>query len=185
MHRLPPVDPELQSTLAIVAVVLSALSFALACLALGWQVASWLLSGGRVKATLKHGVLGPGSAVTRPVGRSGGLMSLATLHAQGFIGTEVLAVDVANVGRAPVTVARYSGRLLGAGVSFVPVADAMGPALPCRIDPGESQTWYADMAAVRALVATGQELQAGARQVRMAVELGTGKTVETRTAARI
>ncbi|RBM16595.1 phosphoribosylamine--glycine ligase [Prauserella sp. PE36] len=155
----------------------------LAAMSLGWQIASWLLSGGRVKAKLRHGVIGWNgtAAVVGDVQRDGKPNDIAPVRAQGGNGPEVLALEVANVGRAAVTITSYEARLKGTGTAFGPIRDHMGPQLPHRLQPGERATWYIEMQSVRALVHAGQVIAKGAREVDMAVTLGTGKRVATPT----
>jgi hypothetical protein len=65
-------------------------------------------------------------------------------------------VSVANVGRQPVTVARW-GLKSGLGVSLYPAADSIGPRLPHRLEVGESETWAADLAHVHAFIQASRE----------------------------
>jgi len=51
---------------------------------------------------------------------------------------------VANVGRQPVTVARW-GLRSGLGMSLYPAAGSIGPRLPHRLEVGESETWAVDL----------------------------------------
>jgi hypothetical protein len=78
----------------------------LASLSLGWQAANFVLTGGRIKVQLQvgamdiHGAAMTGSADT--VKPNGFAEPAAHGHNQ-----PILAVQVANVGRQPVTVARW------------------------------------------------------------------------------
>lgn len=88
-----------------------------------------------------------------------------------------------NVGRAPVTVTRYSAILIRGALSFSPIGSQIGPALPFRLQPGESDSWYADMLDVNALVqaaAAVNKKRKVRRKVCMSVELETGDIKKTR-----
>lgn len=170
-----------QASLMTAAIGVSAVSLAVSCLSLGWQIASWLMSAGRVRVELKHGLINSGAAFLGPVGKKGTLRNLTSLRGQGVTGQEVLAIEVVNVGRAPVTVTKYGATLRGAEVSVTPVHDTIGKSLPFRLEPGESETWAIDITSVRALVHAGQVLEPGARNICMTADLGTGKKRRTRS----
>jgi hypothetical protein len=119
----------------------------LASLSLGWQAATYVLAGGRVKVRLRVGGLGNGGMVTAPP-NSLSATWWEQLAAQGYR-RPIVAVTVANVGRQPVTVARW-GLRSGLGMSLYPAADSIGPPLPHRLEVGESETWAVDLAPVHA-----------------------------------
>lgn len=167
------------------ALVVAGLSLLVSGLSLGWQIASWLMSAGRVKATLHHGLLTPDFAYTREVGRDGAPAPLEGFQGQRIRGREVLGIEVINVGRAPVKVARYQVALARTGATATPLADSIGPDLPHRIEPGESATWYVEMDSVRGLVYAGQVIQKGAREVYMTAELATRKEHRTKTSLKV
>ena len=169
----------------IAAFVIGCLGFLIAALALGWQIASWALDGRRVKVTLKHGAMGRGGSVVGPVLRSGDPRDLSSVRAEGFLGMEVLGITVANVGRMPVTVRRYSVHAVGAGFAFTPMGEAIGPDLPYRLEPGDSETWYAEMQSARALLSSIRSIGRQASRVYMTVELGTGEERRTPTSLRV
>jgi hypothetical protein len=78
-----------------------------------------------------------------------------TVASQGFP-QPIVAVMVANVGRQPVTVARW-GLRSGLGMSLYPAADSIGPRLPHRLEVGESETWAVDLAPVHAFIQATRE----------------------------
>ena len=160
----------------IAAFSIACLGLFIAVLSLGWQVASWALEGRRVRVVLKHGAMGPGGSVSGPVECSGRPRDLSAVRAEGFTGTEVLGVTVTNIGRAPVTVSKYSANLVKAGFSFSPIGNRIGPELPFRLPPGESETWYA-----HALASATATVKRHCGKVSMSVELGTG---DVKTTAR-
>lgn len=161
--------------------VVAIISLALATASIGAQITTWVLEGGRAKLTLVHGALALGGVVSGPVGRDGKPRDLSSLRAQGPMGAEVVGVTVANVGRAPLRVTSYGVKLTRPGLSFTPVGDAIGPSLPYTIEPGSSETWFAEMRSARALVATaGEVLTSVSNQVYMTVSFGTGRVRRTR-----
>lgn len=139
----------------VASLVLGICGVVLASLSLGWQAAQHVLTGGRVKVGLRMGALGHGGIVSAPPSsiREGWWNQLAE---QGYR-RPVVAVQVANVGRLPVTVARW-GLKSGRGVSLYPAADSIGPALPHRLEAGESETWAVDMGPVDAFIRTTREV---------------------------
>lgn len=162
------------------------LSLVLSAGSIGWQIATRHLDGGRVRLHLVHGVVGGGGVAAGQVDRNGARRDLSMMRNQGFIGPEVVGVAVTNVGRAPVRIDRYSVELTQGGFSFVPVGEAIGPRLPHRLEPGETETWYAEVESAQALVYSvrGIRRQVSDR-VRMTVELGTGETKKTRRALKV
>lgn len=137
------------------ALVVGICGVVLASLSLGWQAASYVLSGGRIKVRLLVGAVGNGAMVTGPVDSMtpGWFEGLA---AQGF-SQPIVAVSVANVGRQPVKVARW-GLESGLGMSLHPSANGIGPSLPHRLDVGDAATWAVEMATVRVFFEIANEV---------------------------
>jgi hypothetical protein len=131
------------------ALVVGICGVVLASLSLGWQAATYVLTGGRITVGLRVGGLGNGGMATAPP-ETLSQDWLENLASQGF-SRPIVAVTVANIGRQPVTVARW-GLKSGLGMSLYPVADSIGPDLPHRLDIGESATWAVDMHAVEAFI---------------------------------
>ncbi len=131
------------------ALVVGICGVALASLSLGWQAATYVLTGGRITIGLRVGGLGSGGMVTAPP-ETLSQDWLESLASQGF-SRPIVAVTVANIGRQPVTVARW-GLKSGLGMSLYPAADSIGPSLPHRLDIGDSATWAVDMRAVEAFI---------------------------------
>lgn len=167
-------------SISAVALALSIVGALTATLSLGWQIASWSLDGRRVRVRLLHGAAGPTGHATGPVGRDRRPNDLSSLRVEGFQSQEVIGIAVTNVGRAPVRVDRYGVSLVRGGVSFFPMGDAIGPGLPHRLPPGETEVWLANAQDARALIiaarAAGQRVS---RDVRMEVHLGTGDVKRT------
>ncbi len=135
--------------------IVGVLGLVLASISISWQAASYLLTGGRVKVSLRVGGFGNGAMVTAPP---------ASLTASWWDGLAkqgykqpIVAVRVANVGRQPVTVARW-GLKSGLGMSLYPMADSIGQPLPHRLEVGESETWAVDMAHVDAFIQAVREV---------------------------
>lgn len=168
-----------------IALLIAALSLVLAGLSLGWQIAQWLLSGGRAKATLLHGVRQGSDAIIGPVGRDGAGFNITDLRRQGIDGAEVVGIQVTNHGRAPVVVEGVRLCPRGGAMRFVPVAERLGPELPYTLEPGSNASWYmtADHAAALA-DASREVLTEKVTGVYMDAQLGTGKTITTRETLR-
>jgi len=165
----------------IATLIIAALGVLLGALSLGWQAATYVLTGGRVKIALKVGAVvdsGTGMALM-PVAEATP-DKLASLGQQGF-SRAVIAVEVRNVGRLPVTVSRWSLES-SLGVSYVPIADSLGSALPHRLDLGEPATWALDLhQAIHLVKTTTEVLGKGCEQARVhgVVELGDGRRYTT------
>ncbi len=163
------------------ALLISVVSLVLAGLSLGWQIAQWLLSAGRPKAALLHGIWQGTAAYVRDVGRDGAPFDTSGLRHQGIDGQSVVGIRVTNHGRAPVTVVRVEMRARGGDLSVIPPNGPMGPSLPYRLEPGTSASWYmdADDAVALASISRGEVLHQRVTGVYMVAELGTGKAVVT------
>lgn len=169
------------------AIFIASLSLIVSGLSLGWQIAIWLMNGARVRVTLKSGVFGRGGVVLADVGRDGRLRDMGSMRDQGWAGPDVLAIEVTNVGRQRAKIIRFGLRQgkKQAGIVYNDPG-ALNPPLSEWIEPGESATWYADLQDAVALVrATAATSRRASGRMRMYVELGTGKTLVTRNAARL
>lgn len=167
--------------MTIAAFVAAALSLLVAALSLGWQIASWSLDGRRVRVVLIHGAVGLSGMATGKVGRDRQPKDLDSLRAEGFTDAEVVGISVTNVGRAPVRIDRYGVRLKKGGFAYYPIGDAIGPELPFRLAPGETESWLADAADARRLVTTTRKVgRSSSSDVVMEIVLGTGDVKRTR-----
>lgn len=169
------------------ALLVACLSLVLSGLALGWQVALFLLNGGRVRTQLKHGVFGQGRVAAGPVKMDGQRLQLSSLRAQGWTGPEVLGVEVTNTGRARVQITAFGIRQGRKGIAaYYPSGNSYSPTLPAWIEPGSSSTWYAELQDGAALIhATGRVGRRGVNELRMTITLGTGKAIVTRRRLRL
>jgi hypothetical protein len=159
--------------------LIAALSLVLAALSLGWQVAQWLLSGGRAKATLMRGVWQGSGAYVGPVTKSG-TFELEQFRRQGIDGPAVVGIQVTNRGGALVMVENVAMCPRGGVMRFVPVGERLGPDLPYRLEPGSNASWYmtADHA-TRLAESSRKVLHENVTGVDMTAHLGTGKTIKT------
>ncbi|MFG1924354.1 hypothetical protein [Cryptosporangium sp. NPDC048952] len=123
--------------MTVAAFIVGVLGLVLGVLNFTWNIANYLLTGGRVKVQLQVGARGAGGAVITGSQRMDD-PQLKKLAEQGFP-EPVVIVSATNVGRQPVTVVKWS--LRSGKVSFQPVGDAIGPSLPKRLDAGEQATW--------------------------------------------
>ena len=169
------------------ALFVACLSLVISGLALGWQIAMWLLNGGRAKAQLMHGVFGRGGVASGPVQMLGRRLRLSGLREQGWAGPEVLGVRVTNTGRARLQVTAFGIRQGRKGMAAnYPSGNEYSPDLPAWIEPGSSETWYADLQDGAALIhATKQSGMRGSNELRMTITLGTGKMIITRRRLRM
>lgn len=167
--------------MALAAFFVAALGLLVASLSFGWQIAAWVMDGRRVRVQLLHGARGQHGVAIGKVGRDKQPKDLNTVIAEGFTGEEVIGIAVTNVGRAPVRVDKYSVHLARGGMTFTPIGDAIGPALPFRLPPGETETWFALADDGRRLVSATRSIgQIASSDVYMSVELGTGDVRRTR-----
>lgn len=165
---------------------LAGLSLLVAALSLGWQIAGYLLEGRRVRVTLLHGAQGPVGVAVGPVKRDQKPNNLSGLRAEGFEGTEIIGITATNIGRAPITIERYTVHSDKGGMAFTPMGIRIGPEFPFRLPPGESQSWYAEMRDARTLIHSVNAVRAArATSVYMSVTLGTGDQKSTKRRIRV
>jgi hypothetical protein len=165
--------------------VIACLSFVVAAFVGGWQVFAWLMDGRRVRVALVYGAHTGTAAITGKVRTDGSPPDLGQLHWPGSL-EEVLGISVTNVGRAPVRIDGYGAPIVGGPVSLNPLADAIGPQLPFRLPPGETEAWYVRMSDVRALISSARAIRETVKpEVRMYVKLGTGDEKHSRRTLRV
>jgi hypothetical protein len=179
--------PDTVSSVDLATFVIAVVGLVIATSSLGWQVAAWLLSAGRVRVQLRHGIIGRRGTGLYNVPRSGEPVDVDSIWRHGFTGPEVLAVKVVNWGRGPVTVTRYRLGIPGSSESLVihRESDNIGPKLPARLEQHESETWAVDMELVRVFVNPSGVVPTRKRRVQMTVELATGARRTTRRALRV
>lgn len=167
-----------ESTTDAITLIVAIAGLTLAVVSLGWQAATFVLTGPRVKVNLQQGALGPGGAVVGPVDAG---MSATELAQQGF--TEpILAIEVVNVGRMPTTVTGWHAEFEN-GMKFTNPQYPLNPALPFRLEPQSKATWYVEARSVHATVSASHAsgvTKAASQEVRMSVDLTNRKTIKTR-----
>lgn len=171
----------------IAALLVACLSLVVASLALGWQIASWHMDGPRVRLKLKQAVGGNGGIASAIVERNGKLRDMSTMRQQGWDGPDLIGVEVTNVGRSRVQVVRTAVELRRGGMTAsFPRGNQWSPPLPHWVEPGTTETWFADIDDARALVSTTRDVvdnRAGG--VHMSIELGDGRQLRTKRYLRL
>lgn len=164
----------------VATLIIAVLGLALSVASLTWQAATFVLSGSRVRADLKHGAANAAGALTGPPGSS----PLMSLVAQGFT-EEVLGIEVRNLGRLAATVDRVQAALAG-GMKLDLLHDVAGPQLPHRLEPQSAASWFMPAAPIRRAVAASAQVlgRADPCEVWMEVEV-VGKVVRTRQSMRL
>ncbi len=156
--------------------VVAVLGFALACLSLGWQVATYVLAGARISCELRAGSAGVGGAVTAPVGD----IDFRHLRQQGY-DRPVAGVVARNKGRLPINVQRYSSET-ELGFSFQQFDMPHNPPLPYRLDPGAEVTFLTDLHNIVLLFRSAEDVHGkkSTKRVRGVIGLANGKTKKTK-----
>lgn len=173
-------------TTSTLAIILSAVSLVLACLALGWQVALYLLTAGRPKATLMQGVMARSGAYVVPVSRDGQPLNADQLRSQGADGPEMIGIQVTNHGRMPISIESVALHTRGGSMTYMPIGDRIGPDLPFKVEPGTNQSWYMPIRNAQALASTSRDIaKEPVTGVYARAHLGTGKSVDTPQTLRV
>lgn len=168
----------------IAAVVIGFLGLVIAVVSITWQVATFMLSGSRVKVELKTAAIGSAGVVTGPVGNDWeGIFPL--LAAQGYE-TPCLAIEARNVGRLGVDVVRCQVNFEN-GAKYEHPGHPSNPAPNFRLDHGVCKTWIVELWPLRNIVdATARMGEFRPNQsVTMSIELGTGKILTSKKSVRI
>lgn len=182
----------------VATLVLAVVGLALSMLSLGWQAATFVLSGGRANVELLLGAVrsGGGGFVTMSVQNPAREWAVS-LKDQGYT-HPVVAVRVRNVGRLPLTVERWSivallrkrevdGQLAVAVLNLLtkrqegpamvyPGPSVVGPPFPHRLEAGASEIWAADLADAEALLSGTK----GVFSVAAKVALGDGRSYRSK-----
>lgn len=169
-----------------IALSVAGFSLLIAVLSLGWQIAGYLLEGRRVRVKLLHGAQGHAGVAVGLIKRDRKPKNLDLLRAEGFKGPEIIGITATNIGRAPLTIEKYSIHAYKEKITFTPLADRIGPEFPFRLAPGESQSWYTEISNAKALL-HGLEAVGSlrSRDVYMSITLGTGDLKRTRRRIRV
>lgn len=141
------------SALDITTLVIALVGLAAALLSLGWQVASWLLSGPRVRAGISHAIM---------------------TMTDGSLGPPCISVEARNVGRAEASVVSW-GMTLPDGKMIVPAMSPgtwWGPSLPVTLAGGHAVTWLVD---ISSMVEARAQAGFGEVNVHSVISLGSGR----------
>lgn len=164
--------------MATTALVLAIIGVVLSLLSLGWQILSHVLTGPRLRVTVKLGLAGSGGSITWAPGRRPDRASLERHIGEGY-NRPVVHVAVRNVGRMPATVhvIRFDQQVL----NYRPIRDiAAGPQLPVRVDTHDSLEWLVDAAAIATFIEAGRDVLEAPEAVATVIETGTGEQVRAR-----
>jgi len=157
--------------------VIAVLGLVLSILSLIWQAATYLLSGSRGRAELKHGARNADVVVS-------GHPGWKRVAAQG-LDEEVIGIEVRNAGRMAATIDSVHAAL-PRGTKTTMLQSIIGPPLPHRLDPQSVASWFLPLAPVRATVGTAAEVfkRRNPSKVWMEVTVA-GKVVKSRQSMRL
>lgn len=141
---------------------------------LGWGVASYILSGGRVKVELLGGWVGRTGLITGP-------LTASLRQPDPRMPEPVLAVRTRNLGRLPVVVENWYVKM--GQISLGLVTHAANPAIPTTLSPGGAATWVVPLTEVIAAAQAASGAGVRFEELRATVSLGTGKSRRSRRAA--
>jgi hypothetical protein len=163
----------------LITLTIAVLAFALAVATLWWQVASYKLSGGRIKAENIRGLADIHGAQMMTI-EPGSLPpeSIRQLKADGY-SLDVAGVTVRNIGRMPVSITRVQAVIRPTGVIYDPMNSALGKQLPHRLEAGESEHWAFNTAVLRQAASAQREDGTRGTSYVINVHLGDGKKVVT------
>ena len=162
-------------SMTVAILVIAVLSLVLSVVSLTWQAATFVLSGSRIQAELKHGARNAGVVATGPPGSQ----QLQALAAQGLT-EEVLGVEVRNVGRLAASIDSVEAALEG-GVKIKMLEFVTGPVLSHRLEPQSSASWSVPAAPVRAAVGVSAEVLKRANPCKVWMEVTVaGKIVRSK-----
>jgi hypothetical protein len=151
------------TALDITTLVIAIVGLAAAFLSLGWQVASWWLSGPRVRAGIGYGIM---------------------TMSDGSLGPGAITVEARNVGRAETSIVSWGFRFPDGG-TIVPAMNPgtwQGESLPVTLAGGHGVTWLVDPL----LVAEGKHAGGfGEVELRSFVSLGSGRREVSRRAIKV
>lgn len=167
LPTLGPVSP---------ALIVAILGLTLAAASLTWQATTFVLTGSRVQCELHVGAIGQRQVfVHQPVGRNEVIGAPREEWQRQGLTEGRLFVIARNVGRIAVTITGYSATCGSA--RYGTMRPLLGePALPHRLEPGAEVMWTLPTEEVREFAAAGR----GDMNVRMSVDLGNGKRVDSR-----
>jgi hypothetical protein len=163
----------------VATLVIAVVGLALAMLSLGWQAATFFLSGPRVKVYLREGLRGPVGVMLAPASIYTG-EGRDALTRMGYT-EHVLGVEAVNRGRLPATIGHWSLKFKN-DVAYQNPTDPTNPSLPFRLEPETSATWYApaeDLQEVQDAFTDQSERQA---TLHAEITLASGRTIRSKNA---
>jgi hypothetical protein len=152
------------TALDITTLVIALIGLAAALLSLGWQVASWLLSGPRVRVGISHAIM---------------------TMTDGSVGPRCIAVEARNVGRAEASLVSWAISFPDGGTivpAMSPGTPWWGPSLPHPLGGGHSATWLVDF---DSFVKARAQAGFGEVDIRAVVSLGSGKKIVSRSTIKV
>ena len=162
-----------------IALAISLLSLGVAAVALGWQIVSFWLAKGRVRARLMWAGRTGTILATMPPERTYPAEMFAT---QGMR-TPALAAVVRNVGRAPAFIDNYAIRLAnGSEIGWVKGTVGVEP-VPIRIEPDASATVFVDLDMAERMIAAAYGIgktNSTSMEAWIVVYLGSEKKISTK-----
>jgi hypothetical protein len=159
--------------------VLAVVGTVLAVAGLVWQAATWVLEGGRAKVSLKVGSATKSGAMILSSPERVGKGTTIPLGDEQY-DIPVVAIEVINSGRSPITVQQISLRHVASGTVVEKEWWPIGPKWPHQIEVGQRKTWAIHLVEATALRAASAVLdKSGSRDVVGVVELGDGRSYTT------
>jgi hypothetical protein len=137
--------------------------------ALLWNVVVFVLAGPRIRVELSEGRTDGFQLVTGP-----GLWSSDPAYAGLNLPDRVVAIEVTNTGRSPVTIA-HAGIKYTNGTIFHSTEDST-----FRLDPHSNHTWRLPFEQAAAVVAVSRKTNMPTRSARGFARLATGKHIYSR-----
>jgi len=174
--------------MTVASFVFSAVALALSCAALGWQMLSWFLAGGRVKVGIRVGVIDPTSTRNFNLPLHPDVVEEAKRAAaqNGLSGVVAYFVTVRNIGRTALTIQDVGFRAPTNERYGMLEGGDWGDKLPKRLETGESAVCVYDAAFLQNMAALQcMKHQLDLAPMRAEVELGTGKMAYSKEQAMI
>jgi hypothetical protein len=154
--------------------IIATIGLALSVASVTWQAATFFLSGSRVKVSLRRGVRHRDGVAHWPAEN-------APPHAVGDVEDELLGIQVVNHGRMAAYVTGWSA-VFENGTGYLDPGMDINPTITHRLEPGSREIWWASVRNLRGVIyASNVE----SMRVWMAVDLGTGKGVRTKTSVKL
>lgn len=161
------------TALDTVTLVVAVAGLLIATISLTWQIIQHRLTGSVIRVELLAGAFGRGGVATGPIAG----FNMRSLASQGF-NDPVFAVRGRNVGRLAVDVTSWD-IYTGDGFGFTLPGYGPNPALPYRLEPGSTVTFYCPVADVRALFDGKKAIGETDSRARGSLTLGTGAIVQS------